>query len=194
MALTFDAAARKITIPQADLTLVTGTLYELDTDWFRLQMKDWEDGEEGMWVPDTHQHFTEVTISGDTQARTIIMVNGWSVEFSPNSQWSVRLVGSNNNIWDIEAGVLIQNQVQVIPTNSFGLVKGAAAKEMWERAIEGAFTAEEMLRIAVAALAGKLSGADTGNIAIRDIADTKDRITATTTVEGNRTSVTLDGS
>jgi hypothetical protein len=46
----------------------------------------------------------------------------YSVEFTPDSQYSVRLAGANNNIFDVEGGILVQNQVQVIPTNSAGLV------------------------------------------------------------------------
>lgn len=36
-----------------------------------------------------------------------------------------QLEGSNNNIWDVENGILNQNQVQVIPTNSAGLIVGS---------------------------------------------------------------------
>lgn len=194
MAITFDVPARKITVPQSDLTLVTGTLYELDTNWFREQMNDFGDSEEGMMAPDTHQHFTEVTISGDTQARTIIMINGWRVEFSPDSQWSVRLVGSNNNIWDIEGNVLVQNQVQVIPTNSFGLVKGAGAQAVWDEVIEGGYTARQLQRIMAAALAGTLSGAESATITIKGVDGTTTRIQAVGVDDaGNRPTVNLDG-
>ena len=120
MAITIDWTTKVISVPQADLTLISGTLYELDTDWFRLQLKDIEDGE-GMPFPDTHRHNTEVTVAGTTYARTIEIINGYSVEFE-DGQYSVRLVGSNNNIFDVENGILVQNQVQVIPTNSAGLI------------------------------------------------------------------------
>lgn len=58
-------------------------------------------------------------------------------------------------------------------------------------AIEG-YTPRQALRLILAALAAKLSGAATTTVAIRDIADTKDRITATVDADGNRTAVTLD--
>ena len=45
----------------------------------------------------------------------------------------------------------------------------------------------------MSALGGLLSGADTTNIKMRDMADTKDRIDATVDADGNRTSITLDG-
>lgn len=58
-------------------------------------------------------------------------------------------------------------------------------------AIEG-YTPRQAFRLILASLAAKLSGAATTTVAIRDIADTKDRITATVDANGNRTAVTLD--
>jgi hypothetical protein len=111
-----------ITVPLADLTFICGTLYELDTvGFFRLGLNAIMESDEGMPFVDPISHFTEVTISGVVYARLIEMINGYSIVFSPDAQWSVRLAGSNNNLWDIEAGILVQNQVQVIPQNSAGL-------------------------------------------------------------------------
>ena len=111
-----------ITILQSDLTNVSGTLYELDTDWFRLQLKTIEDSEEGMAHLRTHKHNTQYTIAGVTYARSIEIINGYSIEFEDiGSIYSVRLSGSNNNIFDIQNGILVQNNVQVIPGNSAGL-------------------------------------------------------------------------
>ena len=121
MAISIDPATKVITIPKADLTLVSGTLYTLDTDAFRLELKDWEDSELGIVHPDTHSHNTEVTIAGVTYARFIEIINGYSVTFE-NGTYSVKLTGSNNNIWDVENSILNQNTVQVIPTNSAGLI------------------------------------------------------------------------
>ena len=111
-----------IHVQQSDLTHISGTLYELDTDAFRLALKNLEDDpDQGMVWPDTHRHNTEVTVAGVTYARTIEIINGYSVEFD-DGQYTVRLVGSNNNIFDVQSGILVQNQVQVIPTNSAGLI------------------------------------------------------------------------
>lgn len=122
MAITVNWITQVISVPQSDLTLVSGTLYELDVDWFRLQMKAIEADEDGMVFLDTHRHNTEVTVAGTTFARTVEMINGYSVQFTPDSQYSVRLVGANNNIFDVENSILVQNQVQVIPSNSAGLI------------------------------------------------------------------------
>lgn len=122
MALSLNSATKVITVPQADLTLISGTLYELDTNAFRLEVGQLLDDEDYIWMPYAFTHNTEVTVAGVTYARFIEMINGYSVEFE-NGSYSVRLAGSNNNIFDVEAGVLVQNSVQVIPTNSAGLVR-----------------------------------------------------------------------
>ena len=96
----------------------------MDTEtYFRTNLMALADDEQGMAWPYPLSHNTEVTVAGVTYARTIEIINGYSVTFTPDSQWTVRLAGSNNNIFDVENGVLNQNQVQVIPTNAAGLIK-----------------------------------------------------------------------
>lgn len=57
---------------------------------------------------------------------------------------------------------------------------------------EGTTTFRQFLRLAASTLFGKLSGAATASITIRDEADSKNRITATVDVDGNRSAVILD--
>ena len=121
MALSLDPATKIVTIPQADLTLVGGTLYELDTNQFRLDVGILLASEAYIWMDYAFQHNTEVTVAGTTFARIIEFINGFSIEFE-DGQYTVRLAGSNNNIFDVENGILQQNQVQVIAQNSAGLV------------------------------------------------------------------------
>lgn len=59
-------------------------------------------------------------------------------------------------------------------------------------AIESGITVRQAHRLEVAVAAGKLSGAATTTVAIRDLADTKDRISATVDADGNRSAVTVD--
>lgn len=58
--------------------------------------------------------------------------------------------------------------------------------------IETALTPRQTLRLVAAALAGKLAGAATTTVTIRNVGDTKDRITALVDADGNRTAVTTD--
>ena len=125
MAITIDwGNTNVINVPQADLTFISGTLYELDTNAFRLALKDLEDDEAGMPWPRTHIHNTAVTVAGTTFARTIEILAPYSVTFEDTgSAYTVRFIGSNNNIWDAENGILnVTSQVSYVPTNSAGLI------------------------------------------------------------------------
>jgi hypothetical protein len=60
-------------------------------------------------------------------------------------------------------------------------------------AIETGLTPRQCLRLVVASTAGKVSGADTTTVVIRNaVQDSKPRITATVDVNGNRTAITYD--
>lgn len=117
MAITIDWGTKVISVPQADLTLISGSLYELDVDSFRLTLKDLEDDEDGMPFLRTHNHNTEVTLAGVTFARTVEIINGYTITFE-DAQYRVRLAGANNNISDVTN----VNQVSLIVQNSAGLI------------------------------------------------------------------------
>lgn len=122
MAISVDWATLTFSIPQSDLTLVSGTLYEMNTETdFRQAINAIMAGEDGIVFADAIDHNSEYTVVGVTYARKVELINGYNIEFTPDSQWSVRFTGSNNNLFDVENGVLAQNQVQVIPANSAGL-------------------------------------------------------------------------
>ena len=66
------------------------------------------------------------------------------------------------------------------------------ANQVWANTLEGTYTAEEIMRIMSAVLAGKSS--KTGGVrTFRDMNDTKDRAVASVTDAGDRTAVVLDG-
>lgn len=120
MAISINPLTHVISIPRADLTLVSGTLYTHDTDAFRLELKSWEDSVYGINQLKTHDHNTQVEIVGVTYARAIKILAPYSIEYE-DGQYTVLLQGSNNNIFDVANGILVQNQVQVIPGNAAGL-------------------------------------------------------------------------
>jgi hypothetical protein len=123
MTVSIDPSTRVITVQLGDLSLVTGTLYEHDTEAFRQTVNGLMDDEALMWLPDWAVRNAPVTVAGTTFAQTIEVINGFSIEYDDSGgAYSVRLVGSNNNLFDVESGILSQNLVQVIPTNSAGLV------------------------------------------------------------------------
>lgn len=117
MAITINWATKVINVPQADLTPLGGSLYQLNIDSFRLTLKDLEDDEAGIPFLRTHDHNTESVLAGITFARQVKIINGYTVQFG-DGQYGVNLVGANSNIPD----VLVRNQVSVNSQNSAGLI------------------------------------------------------------------------
>lgn len=137
MAITIDPGTRNIIVQQSDLTFISGTLYAHDTDAFRHQVNEMMDDEAYVWLPDWVRRFPPVTVAGTTFAQTLEMINGFSIEYDDTpGPYSVRLEGSNNNFFDVEAGVLVQNTVSVISTNSAGLLVGGVDTAAIIRAVE----------------------------------------------------------
>jgi hypothetical protein len=183
-----------IDVELADLTPVSGTIYSFDTNAFRLTLKDLEDSREGAAFPRTHKHNTEDTISGTTYARGFIILPPYSVRF-PDQQITVRLIGSNNNIDDVENGILVQNQCQVISSNAAGLittVTGSGVTATDKTDIRDLIMAvdvdgipfERILRILAAAAAGTVRPTTGDGYEVDAIDGSKPRIVGTDTENG----------
>jgi hypothetical protein len=165
----------------------------------RLDLKAIEASEDGMVIPDTHRHSTEVTVAGVTYARAFEIINGFTFQTEDlgHPGYTVRLSGSNNNLF--EEGIIITNHNSVIGQNSAGLVVvsgtgGETAEDIWDYALEGTYTAKQILQVLVAVAAGKtviqdLGGGD-GLVKFRDLGDSLNRIEADMT-GSTRTGVTL---
>jgi hypothetical protein len=104
-------------------------------------------------------------------------------------------VDTIDDFLDTEIGA-IKSKTDNLPASpaAVGDIPSAAtiAAAVWAYVVEGAYTAKEFMRLTGAALFGKLSGANTTTITIRDTGDTTDRITAAVDPYGNRTSLSLD--
>lgn len=70
--------------------------------------------------------------------------------------------------------------------------QGLAEALLENNDIETGYNLKEALRLILASVAGKLSGAETTTITIRNVPDSKNRIVATVDSNGNRTAVTYD--
>lgn len=66
-----------------------------------------------------------------------------------------------------------------------------SAADVWEVVIEGTHRAKHLMRLIISVLSAKVTGGGTPTIVYRDIDDSKDRITATVTEDGNRTAIVL---
>lgn len=117
MPLSVTWATKVINVPQSYLTPLGGSLYELDVNQFRKDLRALEAGDEGISFLDAHRHITETVIGGFTYARLIEIINGYTVTFE-DLQYGVNSIGANHNIAD----VLNRNQVSLLTQNSAGLV------------------------------------------------------------------------
>ena len=106
-----------VTIPTADLTLVSGTRYTLDMADFLAEVRRLEWGfSGGLWAAAIVEHSdTRLDFAGVNYAPFDEIINGYTVEITGLAT-RVDLVGSNNNLVD----VLIANGVTVVPSNSAG--------------------------------------------------------------------------
>ena len=136
MAISIDWPTKVITVNQSDCTLISGSLYELDTETvFRAQVNALSAGEEGMPFQRPIDHQTDYTVFGATYARKIELINGYSWKLLPDTSWACRLAGSNNNLADVENGVFPYNSnVLVIPQNSSGLISNEFIKLAYDQA------------------------------------------------------------
>ena len=119
MALSLNPATRVFTVLQADLTFVSGTLYSLDTNQLRKDMWDLLSSEPYIWMPPAFIHNTEVTVAGVTYARTLELINSYSITLeNTGSAYTVNFVGSNNNFFDIENGILNPTSLVTVQSNN----------------------------------------------------------------------------
>ena len=68
----------------------------------------------------------------------------------------------------------------------------AIAIAVWQKIMEGGLTAEEIMKVMGAVLAGTVSGAGSGIETFKGLDKTTDRIVSTVDADGNRSSVMLD--
>jgi len=127
VAISIDWGTKVISVPQADLTLLGGSNYSLDTEAFRLALRDLEDSVEGIVFPKTHNHSTQVLLGGVSYARIIEIINGYTITFEETgSPYVVSLVGSNNNIVEVTN----LGTVQLLSNNSAGLINVTEIKDL----------------------------------------------------------------
>lgn len=120
MALSINPLTYVIFVPQSFLTFAGGVSYQLNTNVFRLALRDWEDSEEGIYEPITHNHNTTVLLGGIQYARVLEILSPYTITFEETgTPYSVTLTGSNNNILDkTNLGT-----VQILSNNSAGLIQ-----------------------------------------------------------------------
>ena len=129
-----------------------------------------------------------------------IQIAGAAVSTS-TAQLGVNAVQAGGTAWG--SGAITSGAFAAGAINAAAIATGAidadalaadAVDEILDEVVEGSLTMRQVLRIVLAALAGKSTGGGSGTINFRDQADSKNRIAATVNVNRDRTAVTVDGS
>lgn len=128
MALSIDWAAKVISVPKADTTLVSPGPPEIRSyDIFEVFFKELIAllaTEDGMPFVDAQRHFTSVTVGGVSLAHVIEVINGYTVTFE-DGFYQVNTGGANHNILDVAN----LNSVGLRSSNSGGLIATEIGKQ-----------------------------------------------------------------
>ena len=191
MAISVDPITGEIFVTRADMPiiLVSPEVRQLDTVAFWEDLKDWEASIDGILWPDTQSNNPAYTISGFTYAQGFLVIPNYFVTFE-DGQYAVALSGTNNNILDVATS----NQVSILSQNSGGLIEGSLTLADLENiTMENGESLADQIRLIRADAAGKINQAGDGSYAIRDAADSKDRIVGDDAVNGGRDISATDG-
>lgn len=193
MAFTFDG-------PNKIIICTSGTV-QIDMKDLYSRWKDWTQ------LTDNSKYIEAfLAIGGDP----IDLINGIYITsyFFLLNDWKIRPQEANHTL-NVINGVLVTDDQsdpfvntsgsyvvrilysQPVRTETVGLTVSKIREAIWEYSLDGSFTAEEVVRIMVSAIAAKSTN---DGKTFRDLDDTKNRIVGTVDLDGNRTDVEYDAS
>lgn len=196
MPITFDPSAKRIVL---DSTATSASeLWSRWADWVVLS-------DNAKYLPAFRQVGGDDLGGGLSIPPYLFLLNGWRVR--PMEANHLLVITGNLFVdgggtpvvptlgaFNVSAQYTVPVQAQGISTSgSSGPSAAQVADAVWQRAIESGLTAEQMLRVMLAPLAGKADGI--GSSTERYLAQngTTPRVTTTFDVAGNRTTVVVDG-
>lgn len=194
MPATFDGDNLTITLPVS--TSEVDAQVDLYSDW-----KEWVKLSDNAKFPPAFD-----TVGGDPVSATQNVApyfflrndNGWRI--APAEEDATVVVTGNLYPRDSTLAMIVPTTgaftvlVNIDRSSSALVVVSEEVVNPLDEVVEGTLTLAQIQRILLAAMAGKISGAPSGPINIRDVADAKNRIVATVDGSGNRTAITtLDG-
>ena len=158
-------------------------------------MRDAEDSAIGMLYPVTHS-WKALDLGGGAFFYQADLINGWQLKFPTAGNYTI--TGNLNGAIVPVAGVYVERTTSAAFTTTAvggsGPTAAQVADAVWQRAVEAGLSAEAMLRIALAALAGKANGIGTAAENYIGLDGTTTRVAAQFDAQGNRTVVAVDGS
>lgn len=143
MAITYNHGVGNETvfIPATDLTQLSAgppAVWQLDINWLRLQLKEYEASEEGMVFPDLHTHTTQRTMGGITYARFVVFNTDYRFviqDYMFTENWFCVIVGAQNNFQDVMGDPTGSDKMISIGTNSPGLINITEVTDILAEAI-----------------------------------------------------------
>jgi hypothetical protein len=191
-----------------NLILVTSPDTDIDAQTLHDFIEDAMASPEGLSQGDIIQPEGKIEdpASPGVYSQIIMVINSpWQIQFWGGSGYTriygakivgglsdqpIKATGTAGDITVLESpvdGVTVASSSTLTATDKEEIAEAVMAAE-----VETGVTVEEAWKVITAALAGKVSGAETTNIKFRDLGDTKNVIDATVDSDGNRLSVTLD--
>lgn len=170
--------------------IISSTASITDLPLFHAALRNLEDDAAGVIYPATHT-WKALDQGGGAFLYQLDLINGYQLKF-PNAG-SYTITGNLNGEIIPVAGVYVERErASAYITTAIG-ASGVTPDQIWQRSIEDGMTAEQMMRIIFAALAGVTSGIGTSTENYMALDGTTPRISATFDSSNNRTALTLDG-
>lgn len=195
MTIGFDGATKLITLSAGTTTLNVRDLWSRWVDWQAIS-----DNSKYLPAFDTVGGNVVDAVAGTSIPIYCFMQNGWAIKpqeasHTLNVTAGVLLVdGGGDPFVDPDGSFVVRinysQPVQAITVNTASEV----ASGVWEHVVESTYTAEQIMRLMGAVLAGTVSGAGTGTETFKGLDTSTNRIVATVDSSGNRLSITTNGS
>jgi hypothetical protein len=197
MAITFDPTAKRIVLDST--TTSAPELWSRWADWVTV-------GDNAKYLPAFRQTGGDDLGSGLSIPPYLFLLNGWRVRPMEANQLLVITgnlftdsggapVVATLGAYNVSVQYTVPVQAQGISTSGAAAPSAAqVADAVWQRAIESGLSAEQLLRIMLAPLAGKADGIGSPTERYMAQNGTTPRVTTTFDTAGNRTVVLVDGS
>lgn len=131
MAYTVDWVSKIFTIPQSDLTFVSGNNYSLSMVDVHEELRrlEWAFAD-GLWAPRILNFYETVTLSGIDKSPSIEVTNGYTFDFT-GSNYNVILSDYDNNLVDV---YIPSNGISILGNNSVGR-QAVASTAIWTESL-----------------------------------------------------------
>lgn len=204
MSLSFNYSTKRISVPEAEAQplLVQALINEI---------REEEASERGIVEPQIADATGKAALGGAVATGiTVALRDAWVLEFEAGA-YQATVTGGNladaldrvHNTGSPQVLMLASAASTLIETGVSGLTAeessqlaaiGGVPAAVLQRVVEGGLTLEALLRVILAATAGKTGGAGSGQERFYGADGTTPRVTTTFDSQGNRSTVVLDGS